>query len=157
MTDEFRVFISAVTSEFGDARDALGADLRGRGADVSTQSDFNPGRRRRDATRAAARLHPRLPSRRLRDRQAKRRLSRLQPRRRHSQRYCRPAYPRRATPNGSSSSPGHYKRRLYTYLASNDYVADEPKPSGADFPACNRPFVEHIKAQNVHWAPFLER
>ena len=37
---EFRVFLSAVTSEFGRARDALAADLRARGLLVGVQSDF---------------------------------------------------------------------------------------------------------------------
>jgi hypothetical protein len=37
---QFRVFLSAVTSEFGKARDALSADLRSRGLLVSVQSDF---------------------------------------------------------------------------------------------------------------------
>lgn len=37
---QFRVFLSAVTSEFGKARDALSADLRSRGVAVSVQSDF---------------------------------------------------------------------------------------------------------------------
>jgi hypothetical protein len=38
--DEFRIFLSAVTSEFGRARDALAADLRSREALVRVQSDF---------------------------------------------------------------------------------------------------------------------
>ena len=37
---EFRIFISAVTSEFGKARDALAADLRSRDTLVRVQSDF---------------------------------------------------------------------------------------------------------------------
>jgi len=39
-TDAFRIFLSAVTSEFGQARDALAADLRSRGLLVKVQSDF---------------------------------------------------------------------------------------------------------------------
>jgi hypothetical protein len=35
-----RIFISAVTGEFGKARDALAADLRTRGHEVTVQSDF---------------------------------------------------------------------------------------------------------------------
>jgi tetratricopeptide (TPR) repeat protein len=35
-----RIFISAVTSEFGKARDALASDLRARGHEVTVQSDF---------------------------------------------------------------------------------------------------------------------
>ena len=40
--DEFRVFLSAVTSEFGKAREALGADLRARELLLRLQSDFRP-------------------------------------------------------------------------------------------------------------------
>jgi tetratricopeptide (TPR) repeat protein len=38
--DQFRVFLSAVTGEFGKARDALGADLRSRELLLRVQSDF---------------------------------------------------------------------------------------------------------------------
>ncbi len=37
---QFRVFLSAVSSEFGSARDGLAADLRARGLLVHVQSDF---------------------------------------------------------------------------------------------------------------------
>jgi hypothetical protein len=38
--DEFRIFLSAVSSEFGRARDAVAADLRSREALLRVQSDF---------------------------------------------------------------------------------------------------------------------
>jgi hypothetical protein len=38
--DEFRIFLSAVTSEFGKTRDELAADLRSREALLRVQSDF---------------------------------------------------------------------------------------------------------------------
>ncbi len=38
--EEFRIFLSAVTSEFGRARDAVAADLRSLGASLRVQSDF---------------------------------------------------------------------------------------------------------------------
>src|ERR1700674_3257664 len=38
--DQFRVFLSAVTSEFGKARDALAADLRSRETLLRLQGDF---------------------------------------------------------------------------------------------------------------------
>jgi hypothetical protein len=38
--DQFRVFLSAVTSEFGKARDALAANLRSRALMLRMQSDF---------------------------------------------------------------------------------------------------------------------
>src|SRR4051794_24195010 len=36
----FRVFVSAVSSEFGTARSALASDLRARGLEVKVQEDF---------------------------------------------------------------------------------------------------------------------
>ena len=36
----FRVFLSAVSSEFGDARSLVGSDLRARGLEVKVQEDF---------------------------------------------------------------------------------------------------------------------
>ena len=46
LQDDFRIFLSAVTSEFGRARDIVAADLRARGLTVRVQSDFRqePGR-----------------------------------------------------------------------------------------------------------------
>lgn len=40
LQDEFRLFLSAVSSEFGKARDALAADLRSRELLLRVQSDF---------------------------------------------------------------------------------------------------------------------
>src|SRR6516165_1407347 len=40
MAAEFRIFLSAVSSEFGAARDGLAADLRSRDTLVRVQSDF---------------------------------------------------------------------------------------------------------------------
>ena len=51
---QFRVFLSAVTSEFGKARDSLSADLRARGVAVSVQSDF---RQEAQADTLLAKLH----------------------------------------------------------------------------------------------------
>lgn len=51
---QFRVFLSAVTSEFGKARNALSADLRSRGLAVSVQSDF---RQEANSDTLLAKLH----------------------------------------------------------------------------------------------------
>src|SRR5215217_68753 len=53
-TGEFRIFLSAVTSEFGKARDALAADLRSRGLLVKVQSDF---RQEADSDTTLRKLH----------------------------------------------------------------------------------------------------
>jgi len=54
MAAEFRVFLSAVTSEFGLARDALAADLRSRDTLVRVQSDF---RQEADSDTTVKKLH----------------------------------------------------------------------------------------------------
>jgi hypothetical protein len=42
MAEEFCVFVSGVTSEFGKAREAIAAALRARGMIVKEQHDFRP-------------------------------------------------------------------------------------------------------------------
>jgi hypothetical protein len=54
MAAEFRIFLSAVTSEFGTARDALAADLRSRDTLVRVQSDF---RQEADGDTTLKKLH----------------------------------------------------------------------------------------------------
>src|SRR6516165_99207 len=54
MAAEFRVFLSAVTSELGLARDALAADLRSRDTLVRVQSDF---RQEADSDTTLKKLH----------------------------------------------------------------------------------------------------
>src|SRR5271166_5648182 len=54
MAAEFRVFLSAVTSEFGRARYALAADLRSRDTLVRVQSDF---RQEADSDTTLKKLH----------------------------------------------------------------------------------------------------
>jgi hypothetical protein len=71
MAAEFRVFLSAVTSEFGMARDAVANDLQARDLQLRVQRSFRQEAGRTLAA-AAARLHRRLQCRRLRDRQAQR-------------------------------------------------------------------------------------
>jgi hypothetical protein len=54
MAASFRVFLSAVTSEFGTARDGLAADLRSRGTLVRVQRDF---RQEADGDTTLKKLH----------------------------------------------------------------------------------------------------
>jgi hypothetical protein len=56
---DFRVFLSAVTSEFGTARDALAADLRSRDTLVRVQSDF---RQEADTDTTLKKLHEYIPT-----------------------------------------------------------------------------------------------
>jgi hypothetical protein len=39
----FRVFVSGVSSEFGEARSLVASDLRARGVEVKVQEDFRQG------------------------------------------------------------------------------------------------------------------
>ncbi|MGB9365574.1 MAG: tetratricopeptide repeat protein [Xanthobacteraceae bacterium] len=148
-----RIFVSAVTNEFGKARDSVASDLRARGHEVKVQSDFTQGG---DAEFLLERLHDYI-----RDCNAvacvigKRSGSCPPPDK--AQRFAK------MLPVGIAEASytewefffaRHYRRRLYTYIANDDYAPDEPTPTGADFPALQTAFVQHVKAESVHWAPF---
>jgi hypothetical protein len=124
---EFRIFISAVSSEFGKARDALAADLRSRDTLVRVQSDF---RQEADSDTTLKKLHDYI-----RDCSAV---------------VCIIGARSGACPPPSAAAlflpvlpPGiseasytqwefffarHYGRRLSIYIANADYVPDQPTP-----------------------------
>lgn len=52
--ETFRVFLSAVTSEFGEARSLVASDLRARGIEVKVQEDF---RQEADSETTLGKLH----------------------------------------------------------------------------------------------------
>jgi hypothetical protein len=152
-TGRVRIFVSAVTNEFGKARDAVASDLRARGHEVKVQSDFTQGG---DAEFLLERLHDYI-----RDCNAVvcvigKRIGSCPPPDK-AQRFAK------MLPSSIAEASytqwefffaRHYRRRLYTYIARGDYAPDEPTPSGTDFPVLQAAFVENIKAENVHWAPF---
>jgi tetratricopeptide (TPR) repeat protein len=140
---EFRIFISAVTSEFGKARDALAADLRSRDTLVRVQSDF---RQETESDTTLKKLHDYI-------------------------RDCSSVVfvgggrsgacpPRSAAapfgqmlPSGISEASytqwefffaRHYRRRLSIYIANDDYVPDQPTPTGEDHPDLQQALVRHI-------------
>ena len=143
MAAEFRVFLSAVTSEFGLARDGLAADLRSRDTLVRVQSDF---RQEADSDTTLKKLHDYI-----RDCSAV---------------VCVIGARSGACPPSVAASPflnmlpsgiveasytqwefffaRHYERRLSIYIANSDYPPDQPPPTTADRPGLQQALVRHI-------------
>jgi hypothetical protein len=139
---QFRVFLSAVISEFGKARDALGADLRSRDTLLRVQSDFwqEPGS---DTT--LKKLHDYIRDCRAVVCVIGKRSGALPP-------------PPAAEPFNRMLPPGietasytqwefffarHFKRRLSIYIAEDDYQPDRA-PTDEDNPDLQRDFIAYI-------------
>jgi hypothetical protein len=137
MAVAFRVFLSAVTNEFGAARDALAADLRSRGTLVRVQSDF---RQEAESDTTLKKLHDYI-----RDCSAV--VCMIGTR----SGACPPPFA--ATPFHDMLPTGiseasytqwefffarHYKRRLSIYIAKPDYIPDQSIVTEEDRPNCNR-------------------
>ena len=156
MAADFRVFLSAVTSEFGSARDAVANDLRARDLQLRVQRSF---RQEPGADTLLRLLHDYI-------------------------RDCSAAVCVIGTRSGACPSPtaaaefAHllppgineasytqwefflaraYKRRLSLYIAAADYRPDRDAPSADDFPELQTAFVRHIKAEGLHYTPFSNR
>src|SRR5262249_8681604 len=141
--DEFRIFHSAVSSEFGKARDAVAADLRTREAVLRVQSDFRQGA---GSDTTLGKVHDYI-----RDCSAGlgivgKRSGTLPP-------------PKAAEPFAHMLSSGiakasftqwefffarHFKRRLSIYIAKDNYQPDLAEPTGEDDPELQRAFRDHI-------------
>src|SRR4051794_39084759 len=141
-TGAFRIFLSAVTSEFGKARDAIGADLRSRGLLVKVQSDF---RQEADADTTLRLLHNYI-----RDCSAVVCIIGTR------SGDCPPlaaAEPFAHTlPKGITEASytqwefffaRHHQKRLSLHIA-RDHVPDQPIPTGPDFPDLQQALVRHI-------------
>ena len=138
----FRVFLSAVSSEFGSARDALGASLRSRGLSVRVQSDF---RQERESDTTLRKLHDYI-----RDCGAV---------------VCVIGKRSGACPSAAAAAPfahmlpaviteasytqwefwfaRHYRRRLSIYIASDEWRADQPA-SETDRPDLQDALIRYI-------------
>jgi len=140
---EFRIFISAVTSEFGKARDALAADLRSRDTLVRVQSDF---RQETGSDTTLKKLHDYI-----RDCSAV--VAVIGGR----SGACPP--PAASAPFGKMLPSGiseasytqwefffarHYRRRLSIYIADDNYLPDQPMPTGGNRPDLQQTLVRHI-------------
>src|SRR3954468_24273612 len=141
-TGEFRIFLSAVTSEFGKARDALAADLRSRAVLVKGRGAF---RQEADADTTLRKLHDYI-----RDCSAV---------------ICIIGTRSGACPPPAAAAPfahmllkgttgasytqwefffaRHYRRRLSLYIG-RDHVPDQPMPTGPDVPDLQQALVRHI-------------
>jgi tetratricopeptide (TPR) repeat protein len=143
MAAEFRIFLSAVSSEFGAARDGLAADLRSRDTLVRVQSDF---RQEADSDTTLKKLHDYI-----------RDCSAVVCVIGERSGACPPAAAaapfREMLPAGISEASytqwefffaRHYERRLSIYIANPDYPPDQPAPTTADRPDLQQALVRHI-------------
>lgn len=152
-TGDYRVFISAVTSEFELTRNAVAADLRARGLLVHVQSDFTHGeagdtllRRLHDYIRDCSAVVCIVGARSA---------------------GCPPpaavAPFAHMLPEGMASAPytqwefffaRYYNRRLHTYIADKTFKPFKDKPTGENSPELQEAFVAYVKTQGIHWTPF---
>jgi tetratricopeptide (TPR) repeat protein len=153
MENEGRIFLSAVTSEFGKARDSVAADLRSRGHAVTLQSDFKQGP---DSETLLRTLHDHI-----RDCSA---VVCIIGRRSGA---CPPPAPAERfadmLPAGITEASytqwefffgRHLHRRVYAYIANDDYKPDKAAPTGREFPELQQEFLKHLKEQGIHYAGF---
>ena len=156
MAADFRVFLSAVTSEFGTARDAVANDLQARDLQLRVQRSF---RQEPGADTLLRLLHDYI-------------------------RDCSAVVCVIGTRSGACPSPAAaaefahllpagiteasytqwefffaraHKCRLSLYIAAADYQPDRDMPSGDDFPELQMAFNRHIEAAGLHYTPFSNR
>lgn len=141
--DEFRIFLSAVTNEFGTARDAVAADLRSREALLRVQSDF---RQESGNDTTLRKLHDYI-----RDCGAvvcvvgKRSGALPTPKEAEPFAHMLPSGIAKASyTQWEFFFARHFKRRLSIYIATDDYQPDLAAPTGADDPELQRVFCNHI-------------
>jgi Domain of unknown function (DUF4062) len=140
--DEFRIFLSAVTSEFGRARDAVAADLRSRGLLLRVQSDI---RQEAGNDTTLRKLHDYI-----RDCTAvvcvigKCSGALPPPKAAESFAHMLPSGIARASyTQWEFFFARHFKRRLSIYIAKDDYRPDLAAPVEDD-PDLQSAFVDHI-------------
>jgi hypothetical protein len=134
MQQRFRVFLSAVSSEFRSAREAMASDLRARGLEVKEQRDF---RQEADSDTTLRKLHDYIAGCDAVVAVVGARSGAKPP-------------PAAAAPFAAMLPEGvaeasytqwevhfarHRRRRLSFYVAGADWTPDEPAPNGPDDPA----------------------
>jgi len=150
--ERLKIFISAVTNEFGKARDALASDIRARGHTVRIQSDFQKSA---DSETLLGRL-----AEYIRDCHAVICIVGKQ---------CGACPPARAAKRLPDVLPKdieeasytqwefflarHYKRRPYIYIARDDYIPDQ-KTASSDRVDLQGAYLEFLKADGAHRGPF---
>ena len=156
MAAYFRVFLSAVTSEFGAARDAVANDLQARDLQLRVQRSFRqePGadtllRLSHDYIRECSavvcmigRRNGACPSP-----TAAAAFAHLLP----------PGITEASYTQWEFFFARAYKRRLPLYIAAADYPPDRDAPTGDDFPELQAAFIRHIKTEGLHYVSFSNR
>jgi tetratricopeptide (TPR) repeat protein len=152
--ERLRIFISAVTSEFGKARDALASDLRAQHHTVHVQSDFQQGPDNATLLGALAAY--------IRDCHAvvciignhcgscppdsvAKRFSEVLPK----------AIEEASFTQWEFFLARHSNRRTYVYMARDDYKPDEDAASG-NSAALQHSYVEYLKTAGVHYTQFSD-
>jgi tetratricopeptide (TPR) repeat protein len=149
---DLRIFISAVTSEFGKARDQVASDLRARGHSVSIQSDFQ---QRPDGETLLATLadythdcHAVIcivghRSGACPPKAAAERLGHTLP----------PGIKEASYTQWEFFFARHFMRRPFVYIANDDYAPDLPI-SPDDRTELQTSFRDRLKADGVHYTSF---
>src|SRR6266851_895460 len=148
MAADFRVFLSAVTSEFGAARDALANDLQGRDVQVRVQRSF---RQEPGSDTLLRLLHDYIAGCNAVVCVIGKRSGACPPP------AAAAAFAHMLPPGISEASYTQWefffarahKRRLSLYLAEPDYQPDKDQP-GNDIPGLQEAFIRHIKAEGLH-------
>jgi tetratricopeptide (TPR) repeat protein len=140
---DFSVFVSAVTSEFGDARSAVASDLRSRGLSVKVQEDFRLGagadtllRKLRNYIHDCSAVVCVIGDR-----------SGAGPTRAEAEPFAHllpPQITQASYTQWEFFLARHFRRNLYLYLAEN-YSPDGPAP-GADDSNLQQAYVQYIEA-----------
>ncbi len=149
-----QIFISAVTSEFGQARDAVASDLRAQGHTVHVQRDFRQGP---DNATLLSRLADYI-----RDCHAVICII---------GKHCGACPPASATARFSEALPDgvkeasftqwefflarHFGRRTYVYIAHDDYKPDKDAAED-DRADLQRAYREFLAAAGMHYADFTD-
>ena len=146
-----RIFISAVTSEFGKARDAVAADLRARGHEVTVQSDF---RQSPDSETLLGTL-----AEYIRDCHAVvcivGKYSGAFPPALAIERFSLELGKQASYTQWEFVFARHYKRRAYVYIASGDYKPDGKSPA-SDRADLQRAYLNSLKDDGVHYTKFSD-
>jgi tetratricopeptide (TPR) repeat protein len=154
---DFRVFLSAVTSEFGQARDALAKDLGARNTLVRVQDSFRAEatadtllRLLHDYVRGCSAVVCMLGTR----------GGTCPPRAAVTAEF------RAMLPDGVSEATytqwefffaRHYKRRLSLCRATVDFKPERDRPSDGDRPDLQAAFLRYIDDTGLHWIGFSSR
>jgi hypothetical protein len=152
MAADFRVFLSAVTSELGAARDAVANDLQARDLQLRLQRSFRqePGadtllRLSHDYIRgcdAVVCVIGACPS----------------PAAAAEFAHLLPAGITQASyTQWEFFFARAHERRLSLYIAAADYRPDREAPGGVDSPELQQAFIAHIKAEGLHYTLFSIR